>query len=96
MISVSSDINVNSVNVMTSAEGGLSSEQLTELAMDKVMRVSNTAPPAIKEQAVMFRANLQKVMYHYIELARREERATIAYKMSKAGQKEMADLVRRI
>ena len=58
MISVSSDINVNSVNVMTSAEGGLSSEQLTELAMDKVMRVSNTAPPAIKEQAVMFRANL--------------------------------------
>ena len=35
-------------------------------------------------------------MYHYIELARREERATIAHKMSKAGQKEMADLVRRI
>ena len=96
MISVSTDINVNSVNVMTSDEGGLSSEQLTELAMDKVMRVSDTAPPVIKEQAEVFKGSLQKVLYHYIELARREERATIAYKMSKAGQKEMADLVRRI
>jgi hypothetical protein len=50
----------------------------------------------IKEQAEVFKGSLQKVLYHYIELARREERATIAYKMSKAGQKEMADLVRRI
>ena len=96
MISVNSDALIGSVNVMTSNEGGLSSEQITELAMDKLIRVSNTAPPVIKEQAQVFRNTLQKVMYHYIELARREERANIAYKMSKVGQKEMADLVRRI
>ena len=96
MISVNSDALIGSVNVMTSNEGGLSSEQITELAMDKLIRVSDTAPPVIKEQAQVFRDTLQKVMYHYIELARREERATIAHKMSKAGQKEMADLVRRI
>ena len=85
-----------SVNVMTSNEGGLSSEQLTELAMDNLLRVSETAPPAIRDQAEAFKANLKKVVYNYIELARREERATIAHKMSKAGQTEMADLVRRL
>ncbi len=96
MISVNSDTLIGSVNVMTSNEGGLSSEQLTELAMDKLIRVSDTAPPVIKEQAQVFRDTLQKVIYHHIELARREERATIAHRMSKVGQKEMADLVRRI
>ena len=96
MISVETGINVNSVNVMTSNEGGLNSEQLTQLAMDKLLKVSDSAPPVIKEQAEAFKENLQKVVYYYIELARREERATIAHKMSKAGQKEMADLIRRI
>ena len=96
MISVETGISINSVNVMTSNEGGLSSEQLTQLAMDKLLKVSDSAPPVIKEQAEAFKENLQKVVYYYIELARREERATIAHKMSKAGQKEMADLIRRI
>lgn len=96
MISVSGGIEVQSVNVMTSNEGGLDTEQITELAMNKIMTVANTAPPAIRDQAEAFRGSIENTLKYYIELARREERATIAYKMAKAGQKEMADLVRRI
>jgi len=96
MVSVESGIQVATVNVMTSDEGGLNNEQIAELAMDKILRVSDTAPPAIKEQANVFKQNIHNVVLHYIELARREERATIARKMAKAGQNEMADLVRRL
>jgi len=96
MISVETGVTVQSVNVMTSDEGGLSTEQLTELAMDKVINVADSAPPAIKDQAEAFRSSIENVLRYYIELARREERATIAHRMAKAGQKEMADLVRRI
>jgi len=96
MISVETGVTVQSVNVMTSDEGGLNTEQLTQLAMDKVINVADSAPPAIKDQAEAFRGSIENVLRHYIELARREERATIAYRMAKAGQKEMADLVRRI
>lgn len=96
MISFPTEINVASVNVMTSDEGGLSTEQVVNLAMDRIIRVSDTAPPAIKEQAEAFQNNIRQVLYHYIELARREERGTIANRMAKAGQEEMADLVRRI
>ena len=46
MISVSGGIEVQNVNVMTSNEGGLDTEQVTKLAMDKIMTVANTAPPA--------------------------------------------------
>ena len=96
MISVETGMDVSSVNVMTSDEGGHNSEQITDLAMDKIMRVSDTAPPAIKEQANVFKENIRNVLFQYIELARQEERATIANRMAKAGQTEMADLVRRI
>jgi len=96
MISVDSPVVLGGVNVMTSDDGGLSAEQVTELAMDKIMKISETAPPAIRDQAAVFRSNIQKVVYHYIELARREERATIARRMDKLGNSEMADLVRRI
>lgn len=96
MISVETGVQVMKVNVMTSDEGGLSSEQITELAMDKIMSVSDTAPPAIKDQANIFRTNVRDVVHHYIQLARQEERATIARKIDSAGNSEMADLVRRI
>lgn len=96
MISVDSPVVLGGVNVMTSDDGGLNAEQVTELAMDKIVKISDTAPPAIRDQARVFRSDVQKVVYHYIELARREERATIARKMDKLGNSEMADLVRRI
>lgn len=96
MVSVETGIQITNVNVMTSDDGGHTNEQIAELAMDKILRVSDSAPPAIKDQANAFKENIRSVVLHYIELARREERATIARKMAKAGQNEMADLVRRI
>ena len=78
MLNISGSINVNPVNVMTSDQGGHSSEQIVELAMDKIMSVSDQAPPAIRDQAEAFQNHLRHVLYHYIELARREERGTIA------------------
>jgi len=89
-------IDVGAVNIMTSDEGGHSTEQIVDLAMDKIMRVSDTAPQPIRDQAEAFQNHLRHVLYHYMELARREERATIAGRMHKAGNSEMADLVRRI
>jgi len=96
MISFPTEIQVASVNVMTSDEGGHSTEQIVELAMDRILKVSDTAPPAIKEQAEAFQNNIRQVLQHYIELARREERATIARRMAKSGHNDIADLVRRI
>jgi hypothetical protein len=96
MISFETGATMGSVNVMTSGAEGHSNEQIVELAMDKIMRVSVDAPPAIRDQAEAFQDNLRQVLYFYIELARREERGTICRMVAKAGQKEMADLIRRL
>ena len=96
MISVETGISVTSVNVATSDNGGLSTEQIVDLAMDKILNVSDTAPPAIKDQAQAFRDNIRVVVRHYIDLARREERATMAHMAKTQGHDDLAEIIRRM
>lgn len=96
MLSVKTEMSVGQINVMTSDSGGLSSEQLTDLAMDKIIRIADNAPPAIKLQAESFRDQLRQVVFHYIELSKREERATMTQELSKNGYTEVAEILRRL
>ena len=84
------------VNVMTSDQGGLTNEQISDLAVDKIVSISNDAPPHIRQQANQFREHLKKVLYHYLLLARKEERASIVHILRSNGQKEMAEYIRRL
>ena len=84
------------VNVMTSDKGGLTNEQIADLAVDKIVSISNDAPPHIRQQANQFREHLKKVLYHYLLLARKEERASIVHILRSNGQKETAEYIRRL
>ena len=81
---------LGSVVVKTSEKGGLNNEQIADLAVEKIASVSEDAPPHLKQQAKLFKEQLKGVMYHYILLARREERANIIQALRSSGQKEMA------
>ena len=84
------------VNVMTSDKGGLTNEQVADLAVDKIVSISDEAPAHIRQQANQFREHLKKVLYHYLLLARKEERASIVHILRSNGQKEMAEYIRRL
>ena len=84
------------VNVMTSDKGGLTNEQIADLAIDKIVSISNDAPPHIRQQANQFREHLKKVLYHYLLLARKEQRASIVHILRSNGQKETAVYIRRL
>ena len=49
---------VGSVNVMTSDKGGLTNEQVADLAVDKIVSISDEAPAHIRQQANQFREHL--------------------------------------
>ena len=68
---------VGSVNIKTSQNGGLTNEQIADLAVDKIASVSDQAPPHIRQQAKLFKEQLKGILYYYILLARKEERASI-------------------
>ena len=60
MISVSTTMGISPVNVMTSDNGGLSDEQIAQMAVDKIVAVSDNAPDVIRDQAHVFKENVKK------------------------------------
>ena len=49
-----------SVDVVTTDNRGLTPEEITIMCLDKIISVSDNAPPAIKDQAQAFRGHLNK------------------------------------
>tara|TARA_R100001463_G_scaffold87490_2_gene142158 strand:- start:455 stop:745 length:291 start_codon:yes stop_codon:yes gene_type:complete len=96
MFSVNSNTTVGQVGVVTSDKGGMSNEQISELATNKIVSISKNAPEPIKQQAHIFADNVRNLLQHYIELARKEERANICHKLREAGQNDLAEVIRRI
>ena len=87
---------VGSVNVMTSDKGGLTNEQVADLAADKIVSISDQAPSPIRQQANQFREHLKHVLHYYLLLARKEERGSIIQVLESSGHKEMAEYIRRL
>ena len=87
---------LGSVVVKTSEQGGLSNEQIADLAVEKIASVSDNAPSHLKEQAKLFKEQLKGIIHHYLLLARKEERASIIQALRSSGHKEMAEYIRRL
>ena len=87
---------LGSVVVKTSEQGGLSNEQIADLAVEKIASVSEDAPPHLKQQAKLFKEQLKGIIHHYLLLARKEERATIMQALRSSGHKQMAEYIRRL
>ena len=87
---------LGSVIVKTSEQGGLSNEQIADLAVEKIASVSEDAPSHLKEQAKLFKEQLKGIIHHYLLLARKEERASIIQALRSSGQKETAEYIRRL
>jgi len=87
---------VGSVNIMTSENGGLSNDQIAEMLANKLIYISDDAPEPIRLQAEAFRDRVRNLAQYYIELARKEERASICAKVREAGQVELANAIGRL
>ena len=96
MISVGTGVDIGSIGVTTSDNGGLSSDQIAEMARNKIVYVSEDAPPAIKDQAQVFADRVEEVVRFYIDLAKREERGSICQTLRNAGHNDIAELIRRL
>jgi hypothetical protein len=82
--------------VFTSNNGGHSPEQVAEMALNKIMQVSDTAPPVIRDQAFAHRERLKEVLVFYMSKMARSERTTIWALMKQQGHDDMAEIIRRL
>ena len=84
------------VSVMTSTNGGHNPEQIAELCVDRLIRISDTAPPELAMQARAFKEQMLAVVLQYVRMAAVEDRATVVAKLEQAGSADMAQHIRRL
>ena len=82
--------------VFTTDNRGHSAEQMAEMALNKIMTVSDTAPPVIREQAYAHRERLKEVLVFYMNRMCQSERTTIWALMKQQGHDDMAEIIRRL
>ena len=82
--------------VFTSDNGGHSPEDMAEMALNKIMIVSDTAPPVIRDQAYAHRQRLKEVLIYYMNKMCQSERTTLWALMKQQGHEDMAEIIRRL
>jgi hypothetical protein len=84
------------VDVKTTNRRGFTPEEVAETCADKIMAVSKDAPPAIRDQAMAYKNQMQGVIAHYMKEAIRSDRTTVYNAIKDAGHPELAELIRRL
>jgi hypothetical protein len=82
------DMEVGNVAVHTTVDRGHSAEEIAEMALDKIVQVSESAPPPIRDQALAYQENLRSILQFYIRQAMLSERTTMRAEIA-ASMKEI-------
>jgi hypothetical protein len=69
---------------------------MAEMALNKIMLVSEDAPPVIRDQALAHREKLKEVLVFYMNRMAQSERTTIWALMKQQGHEDVAEIIRRL
>ena len=84
------------VSVKTTNNRGFTADELAEQCVEKVISVSDSAHPAIKDQASAFSKHIEKLIAYYIRQGIHSDRTTVYNALTDAGHPELAELIRRL
>ena len=84
------------VGVRTTDKRGFTPEELAEQCVAKIISVSDTAHPGLRDQAHAFSRHIEKVVAFYLRQAIRSDRTTVYNALNDAGHPELAELIRRL
>jgi len=87
---------IGHITVYTTKDRGHTVQELSEMLLDKIISVSDTAPAPIKDQALQYRKMIGEIILWYMETAIRSDRDTISQKLVAVGQTEAASLIKKI
>ena len=96
MFSLKTDVTVGSLGVTTTENKGHSVDEIAEMAVNKIVSISDNADPMIKAQAHAFRARTKMVVAHYIQEGIKNHTCTICNELEKQGHKDLANIIRRL
>jgi hypothetical protein len=96
MLSFETETEVGNLGVITKDHRGHSVEEIANMAMDKIVSISETAPAPIREQAHVFKETCKKIVAYYMQEAVNNHMCTICNALEKQGHKDLANIIRRL
>ena len=82
-------ISIGNLGVMTTENRGHTPEEVAEMATEKIISVSDTAPPQIKAQAHAFKNVCYKIIAYYMHEAIKNHMCTIGNQLEPQGHKDL-------
>ena len=90
------EMSVGSVEVTTTNNRGFTPEEVAKLCADRLMLVADDAPPAIKDQALAYKEQMQAVIAVYMKQAIQSDRTTVYNAINDAGHEKLAEYIRKM
>lgn len=84
------------VGAVATSGRGLSADEIADLALAKILAVSDTAPEPIRAQADAYKARIRSVMIHYIRQAKRSGLTDVYNVLRDHGQHDAAAIVQEL
>ncbi len=84
------------VEVLTTQNRGHTPEEVAELCINKIVGISATADPIIRQQAEAYKTQIEQVIVYYMKQAIKSDRTTVYNALLEAGQPKLADLIRKL
>ncbi len=96
MFSINTDTEVGNLGVTTTNYRGHTVEEVAEMATNRLVSISDTAPAPIRAQAHAFKEVCKQVITYYMNEAVKNHVCTICNELEKQGQKDLANIIRRL
>jgi hypothetical protein len=96
MLSFETETEVGNLGVITKDHRGHSVEEIANMAVDKIVSISETAPAPIRAQAHAFKEACKKIVAYYMQEAVNNHMCTICNALEKQGHKDLANIIRRL
>tara|TARA_R110002020_G_scaffold241191_7_gene454356 strand:+ start:562 stop:855 length:294 start_codon:yes stop_codon:yes gene_type:complete len=84
------------VSVGVTNNRGHTPSEIAEMCVDKLMYVSEDAPPAIRDQATFFKDQLFVLVEHYMKQVVASDRTNVFNALTNAGYPQLAEMIRRL
>jgi len=90
------ELSVGDLGVKTTHGRGHPVEEIAEMATNKLISVSDTAPGPIKAQAHAFKNKCRMIITYYMKEAINNHMCTISNPLASQGHKALANIIRRL
>jgi hypothetical protein len=87
---------VGSVSVHTTSNRGSSPSELAEFCIQKILYISESASPEVRQQAEAYKDRIKSVILFYLEEAVKSDRVTIQNAIKSSGHPELAEYIGRL